>query len=207
MPRRRKCVCGCGAALPTGPGRWRYASPECRERAIAAKAAKAGGDGGSPADPSLPSSPSRLSGQAYTDSQAPGSSGREGPGRRPKPTLGEIRTSVSGYSHTYLPDHPLAVKGWVGLNRARHYEATNGACVCGATGEPLEWADANVLEQDGQLFAVCPRHRQIRYLWLVLRTRPSWPAELQDFLQAWWVEPCGPLVSTTPQTEVPNDGS
>lgn len=80
--------------------------------------------------------------------------------KRPGPEAGEVRNG-----RVYLPDHPLALKGgWVSERRALAFQSRNGVCVCDAGKQPMEWADAKVVDAgNGDPLVLCQSHAGLRW--------------------------------------------
>lgn len=75
--------------------------------------------------------------------------------------IGAVKGQPGGYQRVYLPDHPLARRGWVGVNRAKAYDERHGVAACDATGEPGDWGRLRVVGVDGRLLVVCGFHGRV----------------------------------------------
>lgn len=170
MSKRRVCACGCGLELPKPVGRRRYATIECRRTAAAARERERAATKASP---------------------------RTAPAKKP-PRVVRAYGDLSANGQIYVPGHPLATaNGWAGERRFTFYERFGAAWACAATGSPVDWADAKVIDDDGELVALCGRHNQIRYTSIALLGQPGAPDGLEAWLESLMRTPCGPARPTT----------
>lgn len=70
--------------------------------------------------------------------------------------------SIRG-DRVYLPGHLVsAANGWASLRRVAAFDARRGVCVCDATGAPLDWPAAKVVDGDNGAMVLCQAHTWVR---------------------------------------------
>lgn len=84
---------------------------------------------------------------------------------RPRPKTKPEPGAVHG-DRVYLPEHPLGGRnGWVLQHRVAVFSARNGICRCDAGKEPMDWAEAKVIDGgNGEWLVLCNTHTVIRWL-------------------------------------------